>query len=86
MAPSLPGSVMAQEAHSMATSALLKLEGHEKLCAERWEQMRLATTFQTAEIKEALKGVWARIWIFAGGGYAILLTLVAYLAVKALKL
>lgn len=61
--------VVDYEARGMAQQALDKIEGHEKLCTERWDN-----------VKNVLKGINNRLWwiiatVVAGQGAIILFLL-----------
>ena len=66
------------KARSDAISAMLRMDGHEKQCTERWEQSRLAHTDlknSVASLKESLVSGfrWVVGLVLAGMGSVILM-------------
>lgn len=59
-------------ADDSAREALARLEGHERLCTERWEQSRLSMM----RIERGVSGLYKRWWQLAVGVIVILLGMV----------
>ena len=70
--------VLLSEAHERSTSALSKIEGHERLCDERYKGI----AGHLFDIKENQKQINARMWSISGVIITLLLSILGYLLVK----
>jgi hypothetical protein len=57
------------EARTMAQQAHGRIDGHERLCTERWEQSRLAL----ARVERGVSGLYRRWWALATAIIGLLL-------------
>lgn len=69
---------LAQSANSTAASALAKIEGHERLCNERWAQV--AATL--GEVKAGVNGLYSRLWSVVGALIVLLLGVIGSLLAR----
>lgn len=61
---------LAHEARALAHESKARIDGHEQLCALRYQTIGDSYT----DIKDSLKAIHVRLWIAAGSTIGVLLT------------
>lgn len=79
-----------QEARGLARAAAALIASHERVCEERWDQLRTSIQERRTEAKEdavAIKmqiaGIYTHMWIAAGFIITFLIGISGFLFVKA---
>ena len=77
------GAFVDQEARDMARSAEARIEKHEAVCAERYENINTTLAELKSKIASSTAGLWNRIWIATGALIILLLGVIGWLINKA---
>ena len=83
-------STIDQQARDLAEGAKSQIDGHEKLCSERWNQARTSMDRVATELSKLsdrlerkIDTLYGRLWWMVGGVIGSLIAIVGFLAVRA---